>query len=78
MLCGRIDGATRECGEAQGYEPLPLRDEVRGGWPVMVTAWVPTPDELAALNAGASIHVCIIGKVPPPMRVEVGPQPEKS
>lgn len=76
MLIGRIDGATRVCGEAQGYEPLPLRDEVMDGWPVMVTAWTPTAAELVALNAGASVHVKIVGRVPPPMLVDVGPAPE--
>jgi hypothetical protein len=42
----------------------------------MVTAWKPTPAELAALNAGASVHVRVLGKVPPPMMLEVGPVPE--
>ena len=77
MLIGRIDGATRICGLSQGYEGLPLRDEQTPcGRPVMVTAWLPTPEELAALNAGASVHVSIMGDVPPPMLVKVGPVPE--
>jgi len=77
MLIGHIDGATRVCGLQQGYEGLPIRDERHaGGDPVMVTAWVPTPQELAALNAGASIHVSIMGTVPAPMLVTVGPVPD--
>jgi len=76
MMIARIDGATRVCGEGQGYEPLPLRDEVEDGWPVMVTAWTPTPAELQRLLAGASVQVRIVGKVPPPMRVGTGPIPE--
>lgn len=76
MLIARIDGATRICGEGQGYEPLPIRDETMDGWPVMVTAWTPTPAELQALVAGASVQVRILGKVPPPMIVGVGPVPE--
>ena len=81
MLIGRIEGATRNIGETQGYEGLPLRDElincqVNGpNTPMMVTAWVPTPQELAALNAGASIHVKLLGRVHPPILVEVGPVP---
>lgn len=61
MIIAHIEGATRICGKAQGYLGLPLRDElirdtVNGeGTPAMVTAWTPTPDELAALNAGASV-----------------------
>lgn len=76
MMIARIEGATRVCGEAQGYEPLPLRDETTPcGVPVMVTAWTPTPAELAALNAGASVQVSIAGRIPPPMIVKVGPVP---
>jgi hypothetical protein len=79
MLIGRIEGATRVVGQAQGYLGLPLRDEmiherVNGpGTPCMVTAWLPTPEELALLNAGASVHVRILGSIPPPMMVGVGP-----
>ncbi|MBA5778146.1 hypothetical protein H2509_13530 [Stappia sp. F7233] len=76
-----IEGATRIVGKSQGYLGLPIRDEavscnVNGdGTPAMVTAWQPTPAELAALNAGASVHVRILGTVPPPMMVSVGPVP---
>jgi hypothetical protein len=41
----------------------------------MITAWLPTPAELEALNTGAAIHVHILGRVPPPMNVFVGPVP---
>lgn len=41
----------------------------------MVTAWHPTPDELAALNAGAAVHVRLIGVAHPPIMVEVGEPP---
>ena len=82
MLIGRIERATRTIGEGQGYEGLPLRDElvncsVNGpNTPAMTTAWIPTPAELEALNAGASIHVRILGQRHPPIMVEVGPVPE--
>lgn len=81
MNIARIEGATRICGKTQGYLGLPLRDElincaVNGpDTPRMTTAWEPTPDELAALNAGATIHISILGVTPPPMVVGVGPVP---
>jgi hypothetical protein len=83
MQIGRIEGATRELGKAQGYRGLPVRDEevnstVTGpGTPAMVTAWFPTPKELAALNAGAPVHVRIVGTVHPPIMVEVGNVPDE-
>jgi hypothetical protein len=81
MMIGRIEGTTRVCGKSQGYLGLPVRDEIISctvggdGTPSMVTAWLPTPAELAALNAGAAVHVRILGTTPPPMLVEVGPAP---
>ncbi|MGD9613796.1 MAG: hypothetical protein AB7H90_01215 [Alphaproteobacteria bacterium] len=81
MLIGRIPGATRVLGQSQGYFGLPVRDElihesVNGpGTPCMVTAWEPTPDELARLVRGAAVHVRILGNVHPPIIVEVGDPP---
>lgn len=81
MLIARIVGATRLLGKSQGYLGLPVRDEVINcavtgdGTPCMVTAWHPTPDELAALNAGAAVHVRLIGVAHPPIMVEVGEPP---
>lgn len=82
MHIGRIEGATRTIGKSQGYNGLPLRDElvnctVNGdNTPSMVTAWLPTPEELVALNAGAAIHVRILGSSHPPIHLGVGPVPE--
>lgn len=82
MEVGRIRGATRVIGKAQGYYGLPIRDElvdtaVTGpSTPMMVTAWMPTPDELAALNAGAPIHLKVLGTVHPPVMLGVGDVPE--
>jgi hypothetical protein len=79
MQSGRIEGATRVCGQSQGYQGLAIRDEVINcpvngeATPQMVSAWFPSPAELAALNSGAPVHVLILGRVPPPMLVEVGP-----
>jgi len=41
----------------------------------MTSAWVPSPEELAALNAGAAIEVTIDGVTPSPMLVTVAPVP---
>lgn len=81
MLIRTIEGVTRVIGKSQGYLGLPLRDElinctVSGeGTSAMVTAWQPTPDELARLNAGASVHLRVLGTVHPPVMVEVGNPP---
>ena len=81
MQIAMIEGATRVIGKSQGYLGLPLRDEmvnctVNGeGTPSMVTAWQPTPDELARLIAGASVHLRILGAAHPPVMVEVGTPP---
>ncbi|ACS41623.1 hypothetical protein [Methylorubrum extorquens] len=80
MLIQRISGTTRVLGKAQGYSGLPVKDEpidmaFDGGVErvnMMVTAWEPTPDELARLNAGAPILLHILGEAHPPVRMEVG------
>lgn len=81
MQIGRIKDATRMLGKSQGYMGLPLRDDVitcKVGGPgtrCMTTAWLPTPKELEALNAGAPVHVRIVGSAHPPIMVEVGDVP---
>lgn len=80
MLIAMIEGMTRIIGKSQGYRGLPLRDEViidpvNGSTPSMVSAWQPTPDELARLTAGASIHLRVLGTQHPPVLIEVGQPP---
>ncbi|HEY0120560.1 MAG TPA: hypothetical protein VGC14_02165 [Rhizobium sp.] len=81
MQIAMIEGATRIIGKSQGYLGLPLRDELINcsvdgeGTPCMVTAWQPSPDELARLNAGASVHLRILGTAHPPVMVGVGEPP---
>ena len=83
MQIGRIEGATRVLGKQQGYLGLPLRDglvdcPVNGSrTPAMTTAWMPTPEELAALAAGASVHVSLLGTAHPPILVDVGEPPKE-
>lgn len=78
MEIGKIDGATRVCGEAQGYLPLPLRDSMvyenalGRDVPCMESAWTPSPDEVQSLIDGQSIIVRILGASPPPMSIHVG------
>lgn len=82
MQIGMIEGATRVLGKSQGYLGLPVKDEVVNctvggeGTPSMVTAWLPTPKELEALNRGAAVHVRLIGTGHPPIMVDVGPAPD--
>lgn len=84
MQIGRIKGATRVIGKAQGYMGLPLRDEpinctVNGpATPSMVTAWHPLPAELDAINKGAPVHVRILGTTHPPIMVTVGEVPQEN
>jgi hypothetical protein len=75
MQIGRVENATRVLGKSQGYIGIPVRDEAVDGVPCMVTSWHPTPRELAALNAGAPVHVKILGTDHPPILVEVGQIP---
>ena len=81
MLISRIEGCTRTIGKSQGYLGLPLRDELLtcsvGGpdTPAMVSAWEPTPAELAQLQAGASVHLRVLGMAHPPVLLYVGPVP---
>lgn len=80
MIPARIEGCTRVLGAPQGWTPetsepccgLPIRDEVSGGMPVMVSAWEPTPAEAAAIAAGANIMLRIVGVAHPPVMLFVG------
>jgi hypothetical protein len=81
MVIGRIEGATRVLGKSQGYLGLPVRDElvdcpVSGRTPTMVSAWLPSPEEIARIAAGGAVLVRIHGTDHPPIRVDVGPVPE--
>lgn len=81
MQIGRIEGATRVLGQSQGYLGLPVRDEVIecdvGGFtPAMVTVWLPTAEEIAAIAAGAPIYLRLLGTAHPPVLMFVGEPPE--
>lgn len=82
MIIKRIEGATRVIGQSQGYQGLPLRDELincavnGGGTPSMVTAWEPTPDELTKLEQGAPVLLRVLGSAHPPVIITVGEVPK--
>jgi hypothetical protein len=70
----RIQGATRYLGAPRGWNPdtdgdcahlaiLDLPADERGP-DVMISAWEPTPAELAALNGGAPVYLQVVGNSP--------------
>jgi hypothetical protein len=68
MLIRRIEGATRNLGAPPDWDGdiskcnvLPIRDVITEHGPFMVSSWEPTPDEMAAINAGGSIQLWISG-----------------
>jgi hypothetical protein len=80
MIPTRIAGATRYLGAPVGWEPdkdgpcahLAIQDaQLDGGTNVMVSAWEPTPGELAAMNAGNPVYLQIVGTAHPPVFVWV-------
>lgn len=82
VIIAMISGVTRIIGKSQGFLGLPLRDELIDcpvcgpDTPSMVTAWEPTPEELAKLNAGAPVLLRILGSGHPPVMLTVGDVPE--
>jgi hypothetical protein len=75
----RIAGATHYLGAPEGWQPD--RDgecahlAVRVAGNVWESAWEPTPDELAMLNAGGSVLLSVVGGQPPVM-LGVQPPPD--
>lgn len=84
MEIAKIDGANmvlaapRDWNEERNGEcfDLPIRAEVlNNSLPSLTSAWKPTADELARLNAGAPVHLRIISRAHPPVMLEVGEVP---
>lgn len=70
-------------GKSQGYFGLAVNFDILHDpaqnldVPSLTTAWQPTPNELARLNAGASVIVNIINVVQhPPIMVTIGNVPD--
>jgi len=69
----RIEGANRrltapadwnEAEQGKCFD-LHVRLSLAGGVPIAESAWEPTPEELAILNAGGSIVLRVVGGQPP-------------
>lgn len=75
MTPGHIKGANRYLGAPDNWDPakdgtcetLPIRDDGK----LLESAWVPTADELAALNRGAPVILTIWGRSHPVVSVNV-------
>lgn len=79
MESGPIAGATRNLSEPVDWDEkksgscgdLLIRDIKMWGGNVMASAWVPSKEELKKLNAGASVILYVMGRVHPPVSVQV-------
>ena len=80
MIPARIEGANAMYGAPEGWDEA--RDGLCGVLPVRVqrpyhiSAWTPLPEELAALNAGAAVHLYLMVPRQPVVAVSVGPVPD--
>lgn len=45
-----------------------------GSQPTLQSAWLPTPDELALLNAGHAVLLTVFGSLHPPVAIGVTPE----
>lgn len=83
MIPARISGCTRVLGAPAGWTPetsgpccgLPIRDEINSDQNVMISAWEPTPSEIAALVAGAKVMLRVAGTGHPPVMLWTGEPP---
>lgn len=81
-----IEGHTRELGAPPNWNPetsgpcvgLPIRDEVLGSMPVMVSRWQPTPEEISAIMSGAGIYLTVCGTSHPPVMLDVRRPPTET
>lgn len=76
MLNKHIPGAVRSVGKSQGYIPISVRYDNQDGYPIVTTAWEPTPEEIAAIVAGGSIFIAIIAEKQPPLQLWIGEPPQ--
>lgn len=68
MLIGCIEGANCVM-RGNGADVADLK--VIRTQDCFVSAWIPTPEEVAAINAGAPVYLCIYGDKHPPVYVGV-------
>lgn len=83
MHVGRIQGATRILNKPVDWDEerdglcgtLPIRDERTTACDTMISAWLPTLEEIERIVQGAPIYLHVVGRVHPPVSVGVGPRP---
>lgn len=81
MLMGRIEGASRPLGAPESWDQdgasgkcatLWVRDtQLAGGEPCMISAWFPTPEEIAAIQRGEPVYLYVIATGHPPVHLGV-------
>lgn len=84
MIPLRIQGATRNLGAPENWNfevdgecaHLAIRDVVDDGVRLMQSCWEPTPEELAALNAGGKVRLDVVGSMHPPVMLYVANEPD--
>jgi hypothetical protein len=54
-------------------DALPITRTEVNGVPAVASFWKPTAEELAALNAGGSVSLWVLGETMPPVSLEVEP-----
>ena len=79
MIPRRIANANLYMGAPEGWKPEDDGDcihlAVRSDGRIFQSAWEPTPSEIAAINAGASIVLSVVGGQPPVMLQVEEPSP---
>jgi hypothetical protein len=83
MIPAFIEGATRKLAAPADWNKdeqgvcgaLVVRDEETNAGQFMVSAWEPTPEELAALLGGAKVYLHVMGRSHPPVMLLVGEAP---
>lgn len=84
MIAGRPMGTTRYLGAPPDWKPeeqghcayLAVADVDTSAGPAMLSVWEPTPEELGRLNAGAKVRLWVVGRVHPPVSLDVGQEPQ--
>jgi hypothetical protein len=76
MYPGHINGATRTLGKPSNMSDeqcnsLAICDIVHEGFPYMVSAWMPTPEDLKRIMRGQPVYLYIQGTTHPVVMMAV-------
>jgi hypothetical protein len=82
MIVALIENWTKVLGAPAGWTPetggeclgLPIREQMNGDVPAMISEWRLTTDEVAAIVAGAPLHLSVLGTAHPPVSISVAGQ----